>query len=425
MTDTPSSWKKFPDHDTPPDGSRSAVRCRLEGLRALCRSWAEAPVGALAACTAAVAFLSASAVSANVGVFLGDGHTLELVQVDSIQLVAEDVLIVPGRGRALYAGSVPLDWVDYYCQFELKNHSKETVNVKVGFPLTSQYSYGGSDTPVDEVAVVQAYRFIARDSGRTYHVGYQQEGGGYGSVFLWDMEFAPGESRTLYVSYGMPMSGRADSTRLSSAEFAWADWHLAVGLARVDSLGYVTSTGSSWAGPIEKARFRIATLQYEDYLSQRGLAERSDRFQLPKDAESLLTPGLWHREVAMLDADGRDCGAPVLTPEGVEWAFSPFEPGPHLKLEYFMTLLPRQPEAMRAHCLGLAEEYGLDCAVYKEIVLAWFGVVPKSEAAIAFVRQQLWYDPKEELVESALPAGALALLSAVDQAVAEASDSGL
>lgn len=425
MTVTLTSRKKFADHDTPPGGSSSAVHCRFEEFWALCCSWIEAPVVALVACTAAVGCLCASAVSANVGVFLGDGHTLELVQVDSIQLVAEDVQIVPGRGRALYAGALPLDWVDYYCQFELKNHSREVVNVKVGFPLTSQFADGGSDASVDEVAVVQAYRFIARDLGRTYHVGYQQEGGGYGSIFLWDMEFAPGESRTLYVSYGMPMSSRMGSTRSSSAEFSWADWHLAVGAARIDSLGYVTSTGSSWAGPIEKARFRVATMEYEDYLSQRGFVERSDRVQLPEEAESLLTPGLWHREVALVDADGRDCGAPVLTPEGVEWVFAPFDPGPHLKLEYFMTLLPRQPEAMRAHCLGLAEEYGLDCTVYREIVLAWFGVAPESEAARTFVRQQLWYEPKVGLVESALPAEALALLSAVDQAITEASDSEL
>ena len=77
---------------------------------------------------------------ANVGVFTGYGHSIELTSTDRIKMVREEVTIIPGRGRFHFSGSVPgMDRVEYDCRFELKNLSEDPTKIQVGFPLNSQF----------------------------------------------------------------------------------------------------------------------------------------------------------------------------------------------------------------------------------------------------------------------------------------------
>ena len=77
---------------------------------------------------------------ANVGVFTGYGHSIELTSTDQIQMVREEVTIIPGRGRFQFSGSVPgMDRVEYDCRFELKNLGEDSATIQVGFPLNSQF----------------------------------------------------------------------------------------------------------------------------------------------------------------------------------------------------------------------------------------------------------------------------------------------
>jgi hypothetical protein len=110
---------------------------------------------------------------ANVGVFTGYGHTIELTRTDDVQMVSEDVTIVPGRGRFHFDGSVPgMDRVDFNCRFRLKNKKSEPINIRVGFPLNSQFLNPPYDRTAKTSTLVAQYHFIAQEEGLIYTVEY-------------------------------------------------------------------------------------------------------------------------------------------------------------------------------------------------------------------------------------------------------------
>lgn len=360
---------------------------------------------------------------ANAGVFFGNGHTVRLDSTDEIQLVREEVTIVPGRGRMLFTGGVPTDWVDYSCKFELRNLTDEQVEVQVGFPLSAQFHDYTPAEKYDEIELVQRHRFIARDEAETYHVRFvaRDQEKRFRRLFLWKMTFAPNETRTLHVSYGMQMSIGAASTVSDWDDIPYgrkgtdSRWMRNMDTCLLQYFGYVTETGASWAGQIESARFRIATRYYEHYLVNRGWDEPIPG--QPRDNDLLPAgPVLWHRSIQPSGGSPwvvRDGDPPV----GTEWLFEPFDPGAPINVRYFHTIFPRDPDAMREFALRLAREEAADLSQLREIILAWHGVEPASEPVREFVGAQVWYDPSPNKTEEDLQPVEAALLAAIDDAL--------
>ena len=111
--------------------------------------------------------------NANVGVFTGYGHTIELASTEEIQMLSEEITIIPGRGRFLFDGGIPgMDRVEYACIFVLKNLKGEKVSIQAGFPLNAEFlSHGsGKDRKVGEL--VARYNFISQIEGHQYTVRY-------------------------------------------------------------------------------------------------------------------------------------------------------------------------------------------------------------------------------------------------------------
>ena len=386
--------------------------------------------GSSAARVAAISFAFGAAliwqptVLANAGVFFGNGHTVRLDSTDEIQLVSEEVTIEPGRGRMLSTGT---DWVDYTCKFELRNLTDEEVEIQVGFPLTAQLHGYTSAENYDEIELVQRHRFIARDDVETYHVRFvaRDEEDRFRRLFLWKMEFAPGETKTLHVSYGMNMSVMLHVTCKPDAEREYGrrgsetSWMRDLDAAMLQFFGYVTETGASWAGEIESARFRIATQFYEHDLRRRGWDEPIPG-EPPPNPGLRAGPKLWHRTI---EPGG---GTPWVLregdpPVGTEWVLEPFEPGPVITVRYFHTLFPRSPDAMRNFARRLAAEEDADLGQLREIVLAWHGIEAQSESVRAFVEDQVWYEPSQGKTEEDLSTQEAALLAAIDEARREKS----
>lgn len=331
------------------------------------------------------------ALHANAGVFFGDGHTVRLDHSAEIQMVSEDVLIEPGRGRTLFGGGIPMDWVDYTCRFELRNLTDGPVEVQVGFPLTAMFHDYTPASQFDEQELVEQYRFLARDRDRTYHTRFvaRDEEKRFRRLFLWTMTFAPQETRVLHVSYGMPMSFSLNTTVRSPLLFDCADWLFDLTTCLEQTFGYVTETGASWAGKIERARFRVRTASFEAYLAQRGWTELPPKERdasAPPNPFDFDYPVLWHRAVAPAGAKDWTDGDQVV---GLEWELAPFQPGPEFRLSYYVTQLPRRPADMRRFASSKAEA-GADLTVLREIVAAWFGVPPENAEAAEFVAGQVW-----------------------------------
>ena len=221
-------------------------------------------------------------VFANTGVFAGSGHSLQLIKSADVQMVSEEVTITPTCGVLAMMGSV-----DFRCVFVLKNLSAKAVTIQVGFPLDFD-SHGVPRPPSDGTDEVLSYHFIVRDADNTYHVrnvtGWPSD---YPQIFLWDMTFRAGETKTLHVGYIIPVSFAGSTTRkpddlpvsiagkLNDAEkFLFHDplnppeyekpWHARVEACEVVYFSYITGdSGKSWPGRSKKATFRVRNHIFE------------------------------------------------------------------------------------------------------------------------------------------------------------------
>ena len=87
------------------------------------------------------------------------------------------------------------------------------------------------------------------------------------------MAFAAGQTKTLQVGYILPMSFAGFITRkpeelekLRLPPQYEKPWHERVELCMVLYFSYITETGRSWVGPIDKATFRVSNTGFEHCL---------------------------------------------------------------------------------------------------------------------------------------------------------------
>ncbi len=403
------------------------------------------------------AALTACPALANTGVCEGSGHTIKLIHSEDVEMQSEDVTIVPGRGPFLFNGST-MDRVGYRCKFVLHNRSKKLVTIQVGFPLTAQFMKPPYEPEeYDATDLVLDYKFIVRDNEKTYHVRFvpYDKDKKLASIFLWDMSFQTGETRTLNVAYEIPMSvGRSRTDKSGILETHYSkDWYYALTPCVGESFEYVTITGQSWAGPIKNAKFNLYVEGFEQYLANRFIVERppltkEERAALEKAAkeeaeevrkslkeESKDKPPISGAELdAMVGAEMRrarfdwhvkDClihreiGPPGWRGKDgmVSWDFKNYHPKESLQVTYRLTLLPKTPEGVPSlikQVLG-SKPTKEDLSDLREIYLAWWGVRPNSKAVREFVSNQYWYSPKTGMTAEKLTAEQKAVISAIER----------
>jgi len=216
----------------------------------------------------------------NAGVFRGSGQSVVLDSTEQIQMVEETVVMLPMRGHYPVDSTCRnLDPMKFHCVFKLRNLADKTVTVPVGFPISMEALRFQDETKIDQAEVVAWYGFVAGTKDKTYPVRYVpfDKKKKFSNIFLWDMTFEPKEEIRLVVSYTMQGYLGLASTRMNKDRY-WEKrtrthyleiLEMAVGEGNM----YVTETGKSWAGKIEKATFRIVPFDFEKYLAQRGAFE--------------------------------------------------------------------------------------------------------------------------------------------------------
>jgi hypothetical protein len=177
------------------------------------------------------------------------------------------------------------------------------------------------------------------------------------------MNFAPRESRTLKVSYHIPMSmglvstGRDEQAIKSSRPTGVLAQELVV-LAQMEMVGYITSTGSSWSGNVESATFTVYSKPFERYFERRGITEENTADLPTEDAERFKSSfpvqhPWWFRQIT--PAGWNEVKG------GVQWQYKDFKPKDPIEIRYYMTQLPIRPEevgpfleqALRCYCSRL------------------------------------------------------------------------
>lgn len=362
---------------------------------------------------------------ADAGVFAGNGQTLHQITSRAVQLVSIDVVIVPGRGPFLFDGGVRgMDQAEYNCTFVLRNLSAAPEDVQVGFPVDSQFAQGETISEKESKGWVLDYGFIARDESTTYHVQFVRRKPGKGpdefsSVFVWKMHFRPKEKKTLSVQYHIPISmGLVSTLKDQSVHFA-EDEALSGELmetALLEFAGYITSTGSSWAGKVEDAKFTVVLAPFERYLEQRGVIEERGSEKNHDEALPVRHP-FWFREITpkgFQEKDGK-----------VQWQYKNFKPRDPIQLRYYLTQFPKKATEVDVFADRFLKGVGSASAAaelrrLREIILATYGKEPDDGIARSFASQQVWYEPRKDFSSARLNDDQRAVLVRLDQRIEQA-----
>ncbi len=339
--------------------------------------------------------LSAHSVSANVGIFTGFGHSVALSSTEKVQMVSEEVTIIPGRGRFLFRGGVQgMDRVEYHCLFVLKNLQKSKVNIQVGFPLNSQFLRPSDNKEKQTRELVTQYNFIAQTDEKQYSVRYVPGDNKkkLQNLFLWDMSFAPLESKTLQVSYSMPIS-----MTLASSAHDWQkskytkDWYRRLESCRLEFFGYVTETGKSWAGNIEKATFKVYIEGFEDYITNRPLFEGVTNKGLAKAKKKYP---VWEPTILrIVEPDGWQSGEKGFLIR----TFENYQAESNIMFYYYLLSLPKTKNDAKdliSH-LTKGDFSNEDIQDLSDILREFNGEKTNNTRIEAFLKNQKWYEKEK------------------------------
>lgn len=195
-------------------------------------------------------------------------------------------------------------------------------------------------------------------------------------------------------------------------------WHRTLEACFLEHFNYITETGRSWAGPIEKATFRVEMGGFERYLDRRPTVPGRDLALFAKqlDIESQISlidapkkeikdlfsetkfAATLYREVSP-DEGKYDSERGLMT-----WEYRNFQPGPDLRFQYYFVMIAEDAtdcDAWVSLVLG-AKPKKTDVLELREIAAAFYGIAPHTESAKKFAGQQIWYHPKKGMRESEL-----------------------
>jgi hypothetical protein len=235
------------------------------------------------------------------------------------------------------------------------------------------------------------------------------------------MSFAPMETRTLTVQYRMPMSMGLVSTRKDNSAKSMLDDPLGQELLNFGTeeiIGYITSTGSSWSGNVERATFTVITRPFERYLDLGGVVEEppgsphSDESETYRKNFPVKHPW-WFRSISPAGW--------MKVENGIQWRYNNFKPHDPIVITYCMTELPRLPDEVSPFIqhflddqfsvstagrqrqphdgenhLSTEPSRVIELTRLKELLLATYGKEPQDPILKRHVVTQLWYEPHKD-----------------------------
>lgn len=336
----------------------------------------------------------------NVGVFAGFGQSVRQEKSADVRMVSEEVDIYLLRAGGRVTGSLRyVDRAHYICKFKLRNLTDKTVIVPVGFPLTTENLPWKKKEGFSETKVISRFNFVAGTENGSYAVRYvpydaKQK---YGKIFMWDMVFKPNETINLLVSY--EMNGYAGlGLSIKAKKNYWKKQYpqyltsLITGFA--NSFGYVTTTGNSWSGKIEKAVFRIHLGEFEQYLHKRGASE-----DLPTDPyyDKRQNYPVFATLIRNIQPEGWKEILNKRNERTLEWTFTDFAPKQNISITYLFCAIPKTL-ANYEHYMSIAKAKALKNIKRYESVIDKLKDSNKPDAAAKINKLQKSLDRENQLL---------------------------
>jgi hypothetical protein len=189
----------------------------------------------------------------------------------------------------------------------------------------------------------------------------------------------------------------------------------------LEEAGYITSTGSSWAGNVESATFTLLTVPFERYLNYRGVTEEApSETGSIKDAQRespfpvkhpwwfrQITPGGWK------EVNG-----------GVQWSYKDYKPKDSIAVKYYMTQFPKLSGDVDVFVdsflkrLAKSDSSVAELTKARDVLLATYGKEPEDRSTKTFVEGQLWYAPRNNFSMASLSETQKAVIDKLDARIA-------
>ena len=348
-----------------------------------------------------ILIISPKSLFANAGVFAGFGQTLRLEKTNDVQMVSEEVNIFLLRSGGRVTGSLRyVDRAHFNCKFLLRNLTDKKITIPVGFPLSSERLPMKKNGHVDAISIIANYNFVAGNSNGSYAISYvpYDRKRKYGNIFLWTMQFEPNESIELTVSYemnGYAGLGHLVKDRKEYMKQKYPPSLDLLGMGSINSFGYVTSTGNSWYGKIEKAIFRVHLGEFEEYLQKRGHEEAlptdpyyNDKKELPAFSTLIrnVEPKGW---TEVVDKHKR---------RTLVWEYTDYVPQHDLMISYLFCAIPVNVKEYE-HYLNYVKKRFKSPKEEKDVadvILEFYGIKTGNRDIQLFVNEQKkWYPIKQ------------------------------
>jgi len=314
----------------------------------------------------------------------GGASLVQITAHTQIALASETVeLSVNAIGNRIAASP---GFVGFSTVHELANQSDERIEVTVAFPIaaTSTFSKHVLDLEnSDSHDIIKALRFHVADEETSYAIELHRQAEPYQAAFVWTMDFAPRQVRTVRARYRLPMKESKMQGERVAAEHNWAPYANRASRGTWYSTEFVSGTGLRWAGDIGRSVFTVAPTKYFSEQVQLGTAP--------------FASGYSTRRITPQDGWRFHDGSATLVK-------SPRQSVEMIEVAYFVTSeLPREVEQL-TEMLGAGTPLGpADREAVAQIYLALEGIAPEIEAVRNWAEQQQWYRPDPAADESSIP----------------------
>lgn len=162
----------------------------------------------------------------------------DTIAYKKIQMKSEDIFMQLYKGFATVKGN-----------YHFKNTSKDTLKIKVGYPINNVFENIGHHNYANQVTVDGLYKIKGLVNGKEATI-YQKPNSENDNWYVWEIAFPPNKI-TDFTVYFLVNTNNAKTTKGYNSE-------------QKNAFIYLIETGSLWKSPIEKGSFYT---QFKDDIS--------------------------------------------------------------------------------------------------------------------------------------------------------------